>query len=263
MPSLSPYRALPAGWLHELYTHQQDSNLITAEHTEALLKQLQRTLQALPPAPAAAPSLQSALSNSVSTASISSLPAAAAKHLQLLSVYQNSHTVNPSRSSSLNTSPAAGLQPFIVAAGDVLSYLRYKQSQALLPLLRSFSQNGLKGVAVLASNPAVLRQEVQQLLQPVSLQQWYVEAARSRVGAAATSVQQPSTAFLVSLLCNEYWHWYSETDCGGMQELVHCCQRVKEVLYSTQPPKAVCLVCFALNICRATKAHQCGRVIGA
>lgn len=178
--------------------HQQDSNLITAEHTEALLKQLQRALQALPPSSAAA---QSALSSSVSTASVSSLPAsAAAEHLQLLSAYQNSHTVNPS-SSSLTPSPAAGLQPFIIVAGDVLSYLRYKQSQALLPLLRSFSSSGLEGVAVLGSNPAVLRQEVQQLLQPASLQQWYVEAARSRVGPAATPVQQPSTAFSVSLLC--------------------------------------------------------------
>jgi hypothetical protein len=189
--------------LHELYTHQQDSNLITAEHTEALLKQLQRALQALPLTPAAAPPLQAASSSHVSPASVTSLPAAAAEHLQLLSLYQDSHiAMNPS-SSPLNPNPAAGLQPFIVAAGDVLSYLRYKQSQALLPLLRSFSRNGLQGVAVLGSNPAVLRQEVQRLLQPASLQQWYVEAARSRVEAAATSAQQPSTAFLVSLLATQ------------------------------------------------------------
>jgi hypothetical protein len=162
------------GWLQELYTHQSDSSIITAEHTGALLKLLQDAVQASTAAAAAA-SPRSLLS------SVSTTPTSASsvqQHLQLLSAYQSKVVAGPSSSST-----AVDLQPFITAAGDVLSYLRYQQSQALLPLLRDFSRSGRKGLALFSADPMLLRIEVQQLLQPASLQQWYLDAARSRVGA--------------------------------------------------------------------------------
>lgn len=222
----------PAGWLRDLYTHQQDSNLITAEHTAALLKQLQRAMQSLPASSqstAQANIAKPVLSPTLVTASVTSLPAAAAaasvqQHLELLSAYQSSLTVNPSSissssssssSSSTSSNPATDLQPFIAAACDVLSYLRHKQSQALLPMLRDYSSSGSKGLAAVASNPAVLRQEVQQLLQPASLQQWYVEAARSRVDAGARPTVRESTAVvLVSRL-----HAMTALSCGSAEPL--------------------------------------------
>ena len=76
----------------------------------------------------------------------------------------------------------------------MLSYLRHKQSAALLPLLRDYSRSGLRGLAAFGSGavPAeVLRQEVQQLLQPGSLQQWYADAASARLEPAGGLDSQP------------------------------------------------------------------------
>jgi hypothetical protein len=163
--------------LQELYTHQSDSNIITAEHTGALLKLLQNAVQASTAAAAAAAPRSLLSSVSANPTSVSSVQ----QHLQLLSAYEAKFLATPSSSSS---SSAVDLQPFITAAGDVLSYLRYQQSQALLPLLRDFSRSGRKGLALFGADPLLLRQEVQQLLQPASLQQWYIAAARSRVRAS-------------------------------------------------------------------------------
>lgn len=92
---------------------------------------------------------------------------------------------------------------------DVLSYLRHQQSRALLQMLRDFSRNGLQGLAVFAANPTTLRQEVQQLLQPAGLQQWYADAASSRVDPTKAADQQ-AAAFAVSLLAAGH-----ETRCGS------------------------------------------------
>jgi hypothetical protein len=202
-----------AGWLQEVYTHQQDSTFVTPEVTEALLKQLQRALPATSPAGTQQlhPQPAAAATPSLVTASLASLPAATAQHLQLLSAYESSIKTNRASisgssdsSSTASQSPApaaANLQPFIAAAGDVLSYLRHQQSKALLPMLRDFSRNGLQGFGVFAANPVTLRQEVQQLLQPAGLQQWYADAAKSRVDPTKAADQQAvASALSVSLL---------------------------------------------------------------
>lgn len=208
---LCTHTYIHAGWLQEVYTHQADSTLITAENTEALLKQLQRALPATHPAGTPQqPQPAAAVAPSLVTASLAALPAATAQHLQLLSAYESSiKTNNPASSSSSSSSqspaPAAAtsLQPFIAAAGDLLSYLRHQQSRALLPMLRDFSRNGLQGLAVFAANPTTLRQEVQQLLQPAGLQQWYADAASSRVNPTKAADQQ-AAALAVSLLAAGY-----------------------------------------------------------
>lgn len=214
-------RVLPAGWLHDVYLHQHDSTLITADHTAALLLQLQRAVQALPSAGGSSASVPSPSSSSppaaVSVASVapSSAYAQHLQHLQLLSLYQSSHTsVNPNITSSTSSSSGgsfgstqsaeASLQPFITAAGDVLSYLRYQQSSALLPLLRDYSRSGLRGLAGFGSSSnvaaEVLRQEVQQLLQPGVLQQWYLDAAGARLGPLGSLEGQQAPAGVVSQL---------------------------------------------------------------
>lgn len=211
-------RVLPAGWLHDVYLHQHDSTLITADHTAALLLQLQRAVQALPSAGGSSASVPSPSSSSppaaVSVASVA--PSSAyAQHLQLLSLYQSSHTsVNPNITSTTSSSSGgsfgstqsaeASLQPFITAAGDVLSYLRYQQSSALLPLLRDYSRSGLRGLAGFGSSSnvaaEVLLQEVQQLLQPGVLQQWYLDAAGARLGPLGSLEGQQAPAGVVSHL---------------------------------------------------------------
>jgi hypothetical protein len=91
------------------------------------------------------------------------------------------------------------IQPFVRIAKDVLSYLRYSNSQALLPLLRQYSGSGTLDVADI--DPDVLQGEVVQLLNVTRLGEWYRAASQydvpgSRtvppppVGAAAAALQE-------------------------------------------------------------------------
>jgi hypothetical protein len=75
------------------------------------------------------------------------------------------------------TASAGDVQPFIDAAQDVLSYLRYHNSQALLQWLRDFAVSGTPGFHSTIADPVLLRQEMAHLLQPARLQQWYQQAA--------------------------------------------------------------------------------------
>jgi len=183
-----------ADWLRDVYTSQEDAAEITAEHVEGFLNVLARALQA---APAATMSAASA------AASIASWQAPNSQRALLQAVYQPSSFPGVDLGSSargLKSSSTLDLTPFITASGDFLSYLRFKQSQALLPLIRSYCRNGLQRLSISGLDPAVLRQEVQQLLLHTSLQQWYLDAAHSRVGVDGAAPQQNATA-LVSAAC--------------------------------------------------------------
>lgn len=181
-----------ADWLRDVYTSQEDAAEITAEHVEGFLNVLQRALQAAPAA---------TLSAASAAASIASFQVPNSQRALLQAVYQPSSfpgVVLSGSARGLKSSSTLDLTPFMTASGDFLSYLRFKQSQALLPLIRSYCRNGLQRLSISGLDPAVLRQEVQQLLLHTSLQQWYIDAAHSRVGVEGAAPQQNGT---VSAAC--------------------------------------------------------------
>lgn len=67
------------------------------------------------------------------------------------------------------------VEAFQGVARDVLNFLRYHNSQAILPLLREFSTQGT--ITVTNVSPDLLNQEVQQLLNVTQLGRWYADAA--------------------------------------------------------------------------------------
>lgn len=83
------------------------------------------------------------------------------------------------------------IQPFVRVARDVLSYLRYSNSQALLPLLRQYSSSGTLDVSEI--DPDVLQGEVLQMLNVTRLGEWYRAAAQYDVAGSRT-VPPPTMA---------------------------------------------------------------------
>lgn len=71
------------------------------------------------------------------------------------------------------------IQEFKSVARDVLSYLRYQNSQALLLLLRQYSQT--RSFTMADVDPDVLHQEVQRLLDSWELGNWYARVSRRDV----------------------------------------------------------------------------------
>ncbi|WIA40342.1 hypothetical protein OEZ86_013709 [Tetradesmus obliquus] len=71
--------------------------------------------------------------------------------------------------------------PFVAVARDMLGYFRLRYSEALLVLLRQFSESGV--LVPTAVNPDVLQQEVQQLLDTANLNRYYA-AVSSGCGQA-------------------------------------------------------------------------------
>lgn len=82
--------------------------------------------------------------------------------------------------SGQNTTNRADLNEIIAeiteVARDVLNYLRHHNSQALLPMLRQYAQQGSFTVADI--DPDVMQQEVRDLLDLDQLGQWYARVAR-------------------------------------------------------------------------------------
>jgi hypothetical protein len=114
-----------------------------------------------------------------------------AAFLQLLQIDSRLHS---GLVGSLLSSSSSGsrLQTFIQSAQDVLSYLRWHHSLVLLQWLRDFSSSGLQGFPATAADPVLLQVEMQQLLSPASLQQWYVETASSPRGVQQQEASQVS-----------------------------------------------------------------------
>lgn len=67
------------------------------------------------------------------------------------------------------------LAVFQSVARDVLSYLRYHNSQVLLSLLRQYSQT--RSLSIADVDPDMLQQEVQRLLTVDALNEWYADAS--------------------------------------------------------------------------------------
>jgi hypothetical protein len=76
------------------------------------------------------------------------------------------------------------IQPFVRVARDVLSYLRYSNSQALLPLLRQYSSSGTLDVTII--DPDVLQGEVLYLVNVTRLGEWYRAASQYDVAGSRT-----------------------------------------------------------------------------
>jgi hypothetical protein len=77
-------------------------------------------------------------------------------------------------------------------AKDVLSYLRYSNSQALLPLLRQYSSSGTLDVADI--DPDVLQGEAVQLLNVTQLGEWYRDASQYDVPGSRMLPALPAAA---------------------------------------------------------------------
>jgi hypothetical protein len=90
------------------------------------------------------------------------------------------------------------IQPFVRVAKDVLSYLRYSNSQALLLLLRQYSSSGTLDVADI--DPDVLQGEVVQLLNVTRLGEWYRAASQYDVPGSRTVPPPPVGAAAAAAL---------------------------------------------------------------
>lgn len=208
---------MAAGWVQELYLHQHDAATITAPHSTKFLQLLQQLLGGAPVAAAAAAAVEpilagpaqgpvgtaaaasnsrmaahklsyvlSSIGNSGGNQGLSMPPGDSSQHAGVSAVSFSSSSTS-STIGSLSSSSSGGnsgsnrasiaLQPFIDSAQDVLSYLRYHHSQALLQWLRDFSHQGLPGFYATSADPVNLRAEVERLLNPTRLQQWYQQAA--------------------------------------------------------------------------------------
>lgn len=141
-------------WIVDLYTYQRDSALITTDLAAAWLQLLQQQL----------PHNVTAMKQKAETGE------GAEQQAQDLD-----------------------LQPFIRVAADVLQYLRFNRSKALLQLLREFATNGSFDPE--SVDPDQLQAEVQQLLNVQTLNAFYIATVRvdgdlsTGVSAAA---QQPA-----------------------------------------------------------------------
>jgi hypothetical protein len=107
------------------------------------------------------------------------------------------------------------IQPFVRVARDVLSYLRYSNSQALLPLLRQYSSSGTMDVAEI--DPDVLQGDVLQLLNVTQLSQWYSAASQYDVPGSRTVPPPPVAAAAAgtqeSGQVSEHWKEFNHMTC--------------------------------------------------
>lgn len=69
------------------------------------------------------------------------------------------------------------IEPFIIVAGEILNYLRYSGSQALLPLLRQYSASNGTDLMVTDFSPDLLQQEVYALINQSTLNTYFTTLA--------------------------------------------------------------------------------------
>jgi hypothetical protein len=143
-----------------LYSYEQDAAAITPESSATFLSQLalqQQQLQQLQVAllPGAKSLINGKADAAAGTATAATEPA--------------------------NASSFQGQQidvgPFVRIATDVLNYLRFCRSTALLQLLREFSATGQLDVQ--SVDPDELQAEVQRLINLENLNRWYLASGRS------------------------------------------------------------------------------------
>jgi hypothetical protein len=88
------------------------------------------------------------------------------------------------------------LEEFAAVAADILNYFRERNSQALLSMLRQFSQQGTFTLADV--DPDVLQQEVQQILDLNQLGKYYARVSQ-RHGGGEGITTRPSAGSQVRL----------------------------------------------------------------
>jgi hypothetical protein len=159
-----------AAWIHDVYSHEQDAAAITAAASAAFLSQLalqQQQLQQLQEQ--LLPGAKTLVNGKTSTA----------------------HSTN--RSTAAQTSQPIDVAPFVRVATDVLNYLRFCRSTALLQLLREFSTTGQLDLQTV--DPDELQSEVIKLLNLDNLNRWYLASGRSDgVGRSADGGDGMATA---------------------------------------------------------------------
>jgi hypothetical protein len=159
-----------AAWIHELYSHEQDAAVITAAASAAFLSQLAVQQQQLQ-------QLQEQLLPGAKTLVNGRTPTADAAN----------------RSAASSNSRPIDVAPFVRVATDVLSYLRFCRSNALLQLLREFSATGQLDLQTV--DPDELQSEVFKLLNLKNLNRWYLASGRSDgVGRSAEGGDGLATA---------------------------------------------------------------------
>jgi hypothetical protein len=192
------------GWVAEVYSYHNDADTITGDATKSFLQLLQHHTEAAaatrPPAGStslapAAKSLVDGMAQAAASqaATISAADATAATFVDRPASQSPAAAAaakaNIKSSSSSNNSNSLDLTPFIRVAEDILSYLRFTRSRALLQLLREFSSAST--VSSESVDPDQLQAEVQTLLQLQQLNAWYSYQASKdsteRHGAAVAS----------------------------------------------------------------------------
>lgn len=148
-----------AGTTFIIYQLYQDADLITEKLTEAFLDQLQQRL---------ADQTSSDGGGDSETAFFSSLVPPGTNMTQVLITLKG-------------------------VARDILNYCRHYRSEAILPLLREFSQRG--SLAIADVDPDLLRNEIQHLLNLTTMSHWYATSTKSDTSAYKT---EPWTAALSS-----------------------------------------------------------------
>jgi hypothetical protein len=147
---------LCAAWIHDVYSHEQDAAAITAAASAAFLSQLALQQQQLQ-------QLQEQLLPGAKTLVNGKTPTA------------NKNSANGS--AAAQTSQPLDVAPFVRVATDVLNYLRFCRSTALLQLLREFSATGQLDIQTV--DPDELQSEVIELLNLENLNRWYLASGRS------------------------------------------------------------------------------------
>jgi hypothetical protein len=193
----------------EVYSYHSDSDVITTGATKNFLQLLQRHADAAAasqPAGSTAsyPQAAKALVGSKvhaaapladSAAAVADHPASSSPSTAAANKVNSASSSRLGSSSTVKNSSSLDLQPFVKVAQDVLSYLRFTRSTALLQLLREFAGTGT--VSYESVDPDQLQVEVQQLLNLQQLNAWFSHMAskdaterHSRAHSSSTGLQQ-------------------------------------------------------------------------
>lgn len=198
------------------------------------------------------------------------LPLPPAHHADLFTYYSDTETITEGLTvaflghlqttigiSGVNSSANADLeeviQEFKSVARDVLSYLRYHNSQALLLLLRQYSQT--RAFTMADVDPDVLQQEVQQLLDLRELGNWYARVSRRdtdgyvtrpTIGIQATEASVVTTPY--NSLCGPT-HVCAVTGAAFQRvEHISCLQGAAQGLSHDRTHSVACVGCICARV---------------
>jgi hypothetical protein len=164
-----------AAWIKQLYSYEQDATAISPEASAAFLSQLavqQQQLQQL--AATLMPGAKSLVGSKVSS---------------IAGQTKITTTTKPANTSAQGQN--IDIAPFIRVATDVLNYLRFCRSNALLQLLQEFAATGQLDVQ--SADPDELQSEIEKLLNLENLNRWYLASGRSDGVGRSSAISNLST----------------------------------------------------------------------